>query len=160
MSEIVELEIPARIDYLSLARLIITGAASVEPNFSDDRIENLRVAVSEACTNAIEAHASKGQQERILIRCALAEDRIEVAVTDHGGGFDPDGAVEAPDAEHPDRLQFESGLGIPLMRVLVDETEFQATPSGTVVRLVVARPPRPGTVEAPGDDAGAATEAP
>jgi serine/threonine-protein kinase RsbW len=144
MSEIVELEIPARPDFLSLARLVITGAASVEPTFSDDRIENLRVAVSEACTNAIEAHSSNGQDERILIRCDLAEDRIEVAITDHGGGFDPDAAVEAPDAEHPDRLLFESGLGIPLMRVLVDETEFQATPSGTVVRLVVARPPRTG----------------
>lgn len=143
MSEIVELEIPARADYLSLARLVVTGAASIEPTFSDDRIENLRVAVSEACTNAIEAHASHGHEERILIRCALAEDRIEVAVTDHGGGFDPDNATSAPEAEHPDRLLFESGLGIPLMRVLVDETEFHATPHGTVVRLVVARPPRP-----------------
>ncbi len=142
MSEIVELEIPARPDYLSLARLVITGAATIEPTFSDDRIENLRVAVSEACTNAIEAHASAGREQRILIRCDLAEDRIEVAVTDHGGGFDPDAVESAPDPEHPDRLLFESGLGIPLMRVLVDETEFQATPSGTVVRLVVARPPR------------------
>ena len=143
MSEIVELEIPARPDFLSLARLVITGAATIEPTFSDDRIENLRVAVSEACTNAIEAHSSNGHHERILIRCDLAEDRIEVAITDHGGGFDPDAAVEAPDAEHPDRLLFESGLGIPLMRVLVDETDFQATPSGTIVRLVVARAPRP-----------------
>lgn len=140
MSEVVELEIPARPDFLSLARLVITGAATVEPTFSDDRIENLRVAVSEACTNAIEAHASSGQDERIVIRCDLADDRIEVAVTDHGGGFDPDDADAAPDPEHPERLLWESGLGIPLMRVLVDETDFELTPSGTVVRLVVARP--------------------
>ena len=142
MSEIVELEIPARPEFLSLARLVITGAATIEPTFSDDRIENLRVAVSEACTNAIEAHASAGRAERILIRCDLADDRIEVAVTDHGGGFDPASADRAPEAEHPDRLLFESGLGIPLMGVLVDETEFVATSSGTLVRLVVARPPR------------------
>jgi serine/threonine-protein kinase RsbW len=142
MSEIVELEIPARPDFLSLARLVITGAATIEPTFSDDRIEDLRLAVSEACTNAIEAHASAGHSERIVIRCDLAVDRIEVEVTDHGGGFDPDTAHAAPDAEHPERLLFESGLGIPLMRVLVDETEFQVTPSGTMVRLVVSRPPR------------------
>jgi serine/threonine-protein kinase RsbW len=145
VSEIVELEIPARPDYLSLARLVITGAATIEPTFSDDRIENLRVAVSEACTNAIEAHSSAGHEQRILIRCDLAEDRIEVAVTDQGGGFDPESAPQAPEADHPDRLLFESGLGIPLMRVLVDETEFHATPNGTVVRLVVARPPRSAT---------------
>lgn len=145
MSEIVELEIPARPDFLSLARLIITGAATIEPTFSDSRIEDLRLALSEACTNAIEAQASSGHDERIVIRCALAEDRIEVAVTDHGGGFDPDDASTAPDAEHPERLLFESGLGIPLMRVLVDETDFQVTPSGTVVRLVVVRAPGSGT---------------
>ncbi|MGY6502494.1 MAG: ATP-binding protein [Acidimicrobiales bacterium] len=143
MGEIVELEIPARPDFLSLARLVITGAASIEPNFSDDRVEDLRLAVSEACTNAIEAHAHSGRDERIVIRCDLAEDRIEVAVTDQGGGFDPDSANSAPAADDPDRLEYESGLGIPLMRILVDETEFHVSPAGTVVRLVVSRPPWP-----------------
>jgi serine/threonine-protein kinase RsbW len=143
VSEIVELEIPARPDFISLARLVITGAATIEPTFSDDRIEDLRLAVSEACTNAIEAHASAGQNERIVIRCDLAEDRIEVEVTDQGGGFHPDEAASAPDAEHPERLLHESGLGIPLMRWLVDETDFRLTSSGTVVKLVVSRPPRP-----------------
>lgn len=142
MGEIVELEIPARPDFLSLARLVITGAATIEPTFGDDRVEDLRLAVSEACTNAIEAHAHSGRDDRIVIRCDLAEDRIEVAVTDHGGGFDPDDTAGAPDADDPDRLEYESGLGIPLMRILVDETEFQVSPSGTVVRLVVSRPAR------------------
>lgn len=142
MGEIVELEIPARADFISLARLIVSGAAAVEPTFSDARIDDLRLAVSEACTNAIEAHASAGHAERIVLRCDLAEDRIEVEVTDHGGGFDPDDANRAPDAEHPERLLYESGLGIPLMKVLVDETEFELTPRGTKVRLVVVRPGR------------------
>lgn len=143
MSEIVELEIPARPDFLSLARLVITGAATIEPTFSDSRIEDLRIAVSEACTNAIEAQSSSDHHERIVIRCDLAEDRIEVAVTDQGGGFNPDDASVAPDAEDPERLLYESGLGIPLMRVLVDETDFVVTPSGTMVKLVVVRPPSP-----------------
>lgn len=143
MSEIVELEIPARPGFLSLARLVITGAATIEPTFSDSRIEDLRIAVSEACTNAIEAQKSSGHDERIVIRCDLADDRIEVAVTDQGGGFDPDRATTAPAAEHPERLLYESGLGIPLMRVLVDETDFEVTPSGTKVRLVVVRSPEP-----------------
>ncbi len=140
MGEIVELEIPARADFISLARLVISSAAAIEPTFSDARIDDLRLAVSEACTNAIESHASAGHAERIVLRCDLAEDRIEVEVTDHGGGFDPEDADSAPDAEHPERLLYESGLGIPLMKVLVDETEFELTSSGTKVRLVVVRP--------------------
>ncbi len=142
MSEVVELEIPARPDFLSLARLVITGAATIEPTFSDDRIEDLRIAVSEAVTNAVEAHASSGAHERVVLRCDLADDRIEVEVIDRGSGFDPSTADAAPAPEHPDRLLHESGLGIPLMRELVDETEFRASPSGTVVRLVVSRPRR------------------
>lgn len=139
MSEVVELEIPARPDFLSLARLVITGAANIEPTFSDDRIEDLRIAVSEAVTNAIEAHASSGADERVILRCDLAEDRIEVEVIDRGAGFDPSTAPTAPSPDDPDRLLHESGLGIPLMRELVDETEFRASPTGTVVRLVVTR---------------------
>jgi serine/threonine-protein kinase RsbW len=139
MSEVVELEIPARPEFVALTRLVVTAAASVEPNFTDDRIDDLRIAVSEACTNAIEAHTTAGAADRVLIRCDLGEDRIEVAVTDRGGGFDPERVDAAPDAEAPDRLDYESGLGIPLMRVLVDESEFRASPSGTVVRLVVLR---------------------
>jgi len=144
MSEIVELEIPARIEFVALARLVVTSAASTQPTFTDDRIDDLRLAVSEACTNAIEAHTVAGSDDRVLIRCDLAEDRIEVAVTDRGGGFDPEEVTAAPAAEAADRLEFESGLGIPLMRVLVDETEFRASAAGTVVRLVVVRPVRPG----------------
>lgn len=139
MSEVVELEIPARPDFLSLARLVITGAANIEPTFSDDRIEDLRIAVSEAVTNAIEAHASSGANERVILRCDLADDRIEVEVIDRGAGFDPDSTPTAPAADDPERLLHESGLGIPLMRELVDETEFRASPTGTVVRLVVTR---------------------
>lgn len=142
MSEVVELEIPARPDFLSLARLVITGAANVEPSFSDDRLEDLRIAVSEAVTNAIEAHVSSGAEERVVLRCDLAEDRIEVEVIDRGSGFDPETAPTAPAPEDPDRLLHESGLGIPLMRQLVDETEFRASPTGTVVRLVVTREQR------------------
>lgn len=140
MSRSVELEIPAKPEFLSLARLVITGAATIEPTFSDERIEDLRIAVSEACTNAIEAHRISGVNERVVIKSDLGEDRIEVEIIDQGSGFDLGETDPAPDATAPNRLSYERGLGIPLMRVLVDETEFTVSPSGTTVRLVVSRP--------------------
>ena len=69
----VQLEIPARVDYLVLARQVVAAAAAIEPRFRDERIDDLRVAVSEATTNAIEAHADLSGDERILIRCEIAE---------------------------------------------------------------------------------------
>ena len=136
----VVLEIPARPEYLALVRQVVAAAAGVEPTFRDERIDDLRVAVSEAATNAIESHATLGSDERIVLRCDLGEDQIEVEVTDRGGGFDPEGAVVAPDVGHPDRLWFERGLGLPLMRQLADESEVTAHEQGTAVRLVVYTP--------------------
>jgi len=136
MGEVV-LEIPARPEYLVVARQVVAAAASVEPTFRDERIDDLRIAVSEATTNAIEAHTDLATADRIKIRCDLGDDRIEVEVFDEGGGFDPDDVDAAPEATHPDRLEWESGLGIPLMKEFADVTEIRPTRGGTAVRLVV-----------------------
>ena len=133
----IELEIPARPEYLSLARLVIASAASIEPSVRDERIEDLRVAVSEAVTNAIEAHAQLDGNERITVRCNLGEERIEVWVEDHGRGFEPDALGELPDMTDPERLDHEGGFGLPLMRLLTDEAEIRSSPEGTAVKLVV-----------------------
>lgn len=136
----VQLEIPARPEYLSLARQVVAAAANLEPMFRDERIDDLRVAVSEATTNAIEAHADLSSAERIVIRCNLGDDRIEVEVLDQGLGFDAGGVASVPEATAPDRLEYERGLGIPLMRVLADEAEITSDEAGTAVRLVVYTP--------------------
>ncbi|MCU0269154.1 MAG: ATP-binding protein [Acidimicrobiales bacterium] len=140
MTREIVLEIPARADYLGLARQVVAAAAAIQPRVRDERIEDLRIAVSEATTNAIEAHAHLGSDERILIRCNLGDDRIDVEVLDRGGGFDPGEVESAPAAEDPDRLEWERGLGLPLMLGLADETSIEATDGGTAVRLTVFRP--------------------
>lgn len=139
----VELEIPAHRAYLAFARQVVAAAASVEPRFRAERIDDLRIVVSEAITNAVEAHLDRGNDERIRITCNLGADHIEVEVFDRGGGFDPTAVPTLPDIEAPSRLEHEGGLGLPLMRQLADETEIQATDGGTTVRLVVHRVPMP-----------------
>ncbi len=151
MSEVVELEIPARPEFLALARLLVAAAASHDPLFPEDRIDDLRLSVSEACTNAMEAQTSAvvddatETAESIRIRCLLGSERVEVEVTDHGSGFDPGSLSPHPPVTDPARLNFDRGLGIPLIRILTDEVEFRPSPEGTVVRMVLhALPPLGG----------------
>ncbi len=131
------LEIPASKEYVSLVRSVVVAAAEIEPDMDNDRIEDLRVAVSEATTNAIEAHDLRGVRDRIRIQCNLADDEVAVVVHDQGMGFEPDDVPALPEPDSPDRLNYESGLGVHLMRMLADESEISSTEDGTDVRLVV-----------------------
>ncbi len=131
------LEVPARTEYLSLVRVVVAAAAEIEPDISPDRIEDLRVVVSEATTNAIDAHDLSGVNDRIRIQCNLADDEVVVVVHDQGMGFDPSDVPSLPEPDSPERLLYESGLGVHLMQMLADESDISSTASGTDVRLVV-----------------------
>ena len=137
----ITLEIPAKAEYLSLVRAVVVSAAGLDPLVEDQRIEDLRLAVSEATTNAIRALANLGSDERITIRCGLGDDRIEVEVQDRGPGFNPEKFKEISPLNEADRLQYEGGFGIPLMRVLADEIQIDSADEGTTVQLVVYIPP-------------------
>ncbi|MGH9306655.1 MAG: ATP-binding protein, partial [Acidimicrobiales bacterium] len=52
----VVMEIPARPEYVSLVRLLVGSLAVTRCGLDEGRIADLRVAVSEACTNAIESY--------------------------------------------------------------------------------------------------------
>lgn len=131
------LEVPARTEFVSLVRVVVAAAAEIEPDISSDRIEDLRVAVSEATTNAMEAHGLSGSLDRIRIQCNLADDEISVVVHDEGVGFDPAAIPPLPDPSSPERLEYESGLGVHLMQMLADESEVSSSDEGTDVKLVV-----------------------
>ena len=133
----VELEIPARPEFVALARLVVSSVASARRELADERVDDLKLAVSEACTNAIEAHDAISVDERVIVRCDELDDRLEVLVEDRGAGFDPTALPEHPPVTDPERLNFERGLGIPLIRTLVDEVTFEPSDDGTAVRLTI-----------------------
>lgn len=136
--EEVVLRVPARAEHLALVRLVVTGLAESFGHLADNRLDDLRLAVSEACANAVEAYGRLGRRgAQVVVRCRVAPGRVEVDVHDEAGGFDP-GRLEAhPPVETPERLHHERGLGVPLMRELAD-AEFVSEGGGTTVRLVVA----------------------
>ena len=140
MDTILELEIPASPEYIAIARLVVSSIASSRRNLADDRIDDLKLAVSEACTNAIESygpHADDGVRDRVRIRVRDDDEKLEVDVADSGPGFDPNALPPHPPVTDPERLNFERGLGIPLIRTLVDDVQFVSSAGGTSVRMTI-----------------------
>jgi serine/threonine-protein kinase RsbW len=166
------LEIPARAEYVGLVRLFVASLASSRSLLDEERIDNLKLAVSEACTNAIEAYRDPTGQ-RVRIRWREGGDRLEVGVEDSGPGFDLRRVPRTPrsrpaarrepgsgqpaqvrPARKPAALPAERGLGLRLIRSLVDEVTFHPSEQGTAVRLVMRCDPPGGS----GSDAAGGTD--
>jgi serine/threonine-protein kinase RsbW len=139
----IRLEIPPRLDYLAVVRLVVASAATLDPPLPESRLDDLRLAVTEACSNAIKAHRPEAVDDPVIVTCLLDGDRFRVDIRDRGPGFDPDALAALPEASDPNRLHHESGLGIPLIRVLTDEVAFRPAGDGTIVSMTLKRPPAP-----------------
>lgn len=121
----VRLTIPARAEYITLGRLALTAIAGVRP-LSDETLHDLKLALTEACTNSVK-HAYGEDGGSVDIVYELLSDRLAVEVGDAGTGFDPArGSGDATDAEHLE----EGGLGIEIIRALTDEVEIAEREGG------------------------------
>lgn len=134
--ELVRLEIPAQPVFVGVARTVVTALAHTVDGLDEERVDDLRIAVSEACTNAVEAHQAEEVDERVVLRCLLAPGALEVRIEDSGPGFDPAALPTGFPSSDPDhRLETERGWGLQLMQALVDDVDFSTTNLGTAVRL-------------------------
>jgi serine/threonine-protein kinase RsbW len=137
MERSLEMSVPSRTEYIAVVRLVVSSLASARRALVDERIDDLKLAVSEICTNAIEANESTGKAYPVVVTCWEAAERFTVCISDSGGGFDAELLPEHPPVTDPDRLNFERGLGIPLVRSLVDDVRFESGPIGTSVWLTL-----------------------
>ncbi len=133
----VEIRIPPRTQYLAMVRDLVAAVVAQQAGVDPNRLDDLRVAVSEAVTNAIEAHAARGSSDPIRICCNPTPGRVEIGVHDRGGGFDPSDVPELPAPTDPRRLRAEKGMGLWLMRIMSDEHDIHSSRRGTEVRLVI-----------------------
>lgn len=139
MEEIARLAIPALPAFVGVARTAVVAAASSVQDIDDERLEDLRIAVSEACTNAVEAHQDSDTEDRVMLRCLLDDDRLEVQIEDSGPGFDTAAIPERRVVRKMEDLDSERGWGIQLIRALVDEAVFRTSDGGMQVHLVIKR---------------------
>lgn len=103
-------------------------------NLTDDQLANVLLAVTEATTNAI-IHANKCDQSKMVtIDVKVNETKLVVKIKDEGEGFDP---TDIPDPTEPENLLNESGRGVYLMRVYMDNVEYNLTSSGMEIILTL-----------------------
>lgn len=141
---VLELDIPSSAEYIAIVRLVVASVAAARRALADERVDDLKLAVSEACTNAIEANHSASPASPVHVEVWESPDRLEVCIEDSGPGFDPDKVASPPPFTDPERLNFERGLGIPLIRTLVDNAAFVRKRNGTLVRMTVFGGPLDG----------------
>jgi len=115
--EVVELEIPSAPEYVSIVRQAVAGIAR-RMSFGDNQIEDIKIAVGEACTNAIKHGCTGDASRNVLVRCTVRDDALQVEVTNSIANCSSPTVPEAPD------LSKEGGLGLYLMRQLVDEVDL------------------------------------
>jgi serine/threonine-protein kinase RsbW len=102
---------------------------------SPDRIDEVRMAVVEACINALE-HSHASDQEVFVTFQVLGEagdaDKLRILVRDHGIGFAP-GELEEPTISNKLKSVHKRGWGLKIIRGLMDEVEILSGVDGTTV---------------------------
>jgi len=130
-SQTVRLTIPAKAEYIALVRLALSGLSRLRP-LSEEALGDLKLAVTEACTNSVRHGYSNGEGT-VEIVYELQPDRLVVEVADDGPGFDAAG--DRPSDEN----LAEGGLGIAIIRAVSDEFEAGDRAAGRGSRLRFAK---------------------
>ncbi|RMF64898.1 MAG: ATP-binding protein [Calditrichaeota bacterium] len=95
--------------------------------FSNDEASKIELAVDEACTNVIK-HAYDNKGDKFIdVTIKIDKKKLMIIVADKGKGFNPD-TVRLPDVGESIKEGRKGGLGICLMRTLMDKVVFQIKP--------------------------------
>jgi serine/threonine-protein kinase RsbW len=132
---IVTLTFPAKPDYLVLSRLALSGLARAYP-VDPDVLADLKLAITEACGNAVRhAYEAESDDGPVSVSFEVVGEKLEIVVEDRGSGLDP-----PPDHEWSMPDEPESGMGLAIIRAVVDELDVGRGEGGrgTVVRMTKA----------------------
>ncbi len=125
----IEIQIPPRPEYVGVVRLALASLAR-SSGIHEARVDDLKIAISEACTRAVVAHDESGTGAPINVTWTAEDGRVVVEVA----------GLPAPPAEDPNAVDtqgFDTRLTMSeaLLKSLVDSYDINAGPTGSVVRL-------------------------
>lgn len=123
----IEMKIPAKPQYVGVIRLTVSGITS-RMGFRYEDIEDIKVALSEAITNAIHHAYSEDEHGDITVGFKIYKNRLEIIVADRGQSFDIEKVQEEAgpyNSSLPIEGLPEGGLGLFLIETLMDKLEIK-----------------------------------
>jgi serine/threonine-protein kinase RsbW len=136
-----ELKVKSKTENLSEIRDFVSSNAN-NAGIPVATIENIILAVDEACTNIIK-HAYKLSPEgEIIIKIDYDNEKFTVTIIDYGKSFDPD-RVPLPDLQKYYREHRVGGLGMYLMKSLMDDVSYTSVP-GKYNKVLLSKKIRSG----------------
>ncbi len=130
-----ELHIP---NVLGSEKMVMERVASVakEIGFTDNRIEDLKTAVAEACLNAIEHGNKWNKTTKVGIYLSIDKTKLKVSVEDTGKGIR--GKINEPNIDNKvEGKEDPRGWGIFLIKRLIDEIKFESKSDGNVTTMII-----------------------
>ncbi|NLP09857.1 SpoIIE family protein phosphatase [bacterium] len=138
-----QLKVPAKIEYLSELRDFVTKVGR-RHGFSERVINAFKLSIDEAATNIIK-HAYRDWPGNITIRAIVKANSLTIVLIDQGKYFDPR-QVSDPDLKRYVEIGKKGGLGIFIMRRLLDQIDYRKTEEGNELWMIkhrdVARHPK------------------
>lgn len=119
MNDRLKLNVPCKPEYVGTVRIAAAHVAS-RAGFDIEAIEDIKVAISEACTNII-CHSHEGPEVSYDVVLELEETKFSITVKDGGVGFGIENYVEPVPGE-----ENGGGLGIFIIRALMDEVDISS----------------------------------
>ena len=131
----IELHIPSVMGYEKIAMECAASMAK-KMGFTEDRIEDLKTAVGEACLNAIEHGNKMDTSTKVGITLTVEESKLQVLVKDQGKGLDK---VAVPNIENKvEGKDKPRGWGIFLIKRLMNEVTFEPSPEGgNITKMII-----------------------
>jgi serine/threonine-protein kinase RsbW len=130
VDEQVTLDIPAKPEYVALGRLALAGLLR-DRRFSVDAVADLKLALTEACSNSIR-HAYDHDRGHVHLSFEARDDRLLLEVRDLGGGFHEDD-VDCPECAAVGVDLSEGGMGISIIRAVVDDFRLERPETGGTI---------------------------
>lgn len=134
----IEMRLPVSAEYVSLIRLTLSGVFSRAGATYDD-IEDAKIAVSEAVTNAVKHAYKDGAVVGMINLCfEIFEDKIKIIISDQGESFDyEETKAQLGPYQENENIDFlrEGGLGLFLIESLMDEVTVDKK-SGVTISMI------------------------
>jgi anti-sigma regulatory factor (Ser/Thr protein kinase) len=120
------LMVPSSTENLALIREFVSTIGA-QAGFDEKEVMRLTLAVDEACANVIEHAYELDTTHKVTIRSLIDDDAIHFEIIDDGKGFDP-ARVHELDLDALIRDRRSGGLGLRLIRTVMDDVQYQIVP--------------------------------